>query len=212
MLEEGEPKLIPLAETEKAEERDFLKKNTDKKAFPTDDIRQVELEKLMNDGNDRRYAEVREVMRHLSLCHTITVNPKNKEYIWESPDELELVEQVGQWHMKFVNLDKQNGEVSLLERNAGMNKTLKYKLLQVLEFDADRKMMSVIVKDLETKKIEVLTKGADTFVEAKLHPRFREEVDDKLALDAVKAHITRFSLTGLRTLMLAKKEISKEEY
>ena len=43
-----------------------------------------------------------------------------------------------------------------------------YKCLNVLEFDSTRKMMSIIVQNEKTKVIEVLTKGADSFVEEKL--------------------------------------------
>lgn len=36
-----------------------------------------------------------------------------------------------------------------------------YQFLKILEFNSDRKMMSVIVKSLSTDKILVFTKGAD---------------------------------------------------
>ena len=39
------------------------------------------------------------------------------------------------------------------------NKTYKYQLLNVLEFDADRKRMSVIVRDLLENRIMLLCKG-----------------------------------------------------
>jgi len=38
---------------------------------------------------------------------------------------------------------------------------LRFELLRVVEFDSDRKMMSVVVKD-DKGKILVFTKGADT--------------------------------------------------
>lgn len=84
----------------------------------------------------------------------------------------------------------------------------KYKCLNVLEFDSARKMMSVIVQDTVTKKIEVLTKGADSFVEEKLTRAERDNKD----LDKCKEHILRFAETGLRTLMLAKREVPQEVY
>lgn len=57
----------------------------------------------------------------------------------------------------------------------------------MLEFDSDRKMMSVIVKD-ETGKIELLTKGADTSVEGRLRKDERGE-----DLKKCKKHIKRFA-------------------
>jgi hypothetical protein len=33
------------------------------------------------------------------------INPDSKELIWQSPDEFELVVQVGKWHMDFSGRD-----------------------------------------------------------------------------------------------------------
>jgi magnesium-transporting ATPase (P-type) len=40
----------------------------------------------------------------------------------------------------------------------------KYMLLHVLDFTSERKRMSVIVRDLQTQKILLLTKGADSII------------------------------------------------
>lgn len=146
-------------------------------------------------------------MRHLSLCHTIMINPDSKELIWQSPDEFELVVQVGKWHMDFSGRDSQNN-VEITEVAGGQKDVHTYKVLNVLEFDSARKMMSIIVQDNVTKKIEVLTKGADSFVEEKLVAEERSNKD----LDVCKKHILRFAEKGLRTLMLAKREVSIEVY
>jgi magnesium-transporting ATPase (P-type) len=68
---------------------------------------QDELAELIKNprSNQKRFDDVREVMRHLSLCHTIMINPDSKELIWQSPDEFELVVQVGKWHMDFSGRD-----------------------------------------------------------------------------------------------------------
>ena len=95
------------------------------------------------------------------------INPDSNELIWQSPDEFELVVQVGQWLMDFTGRDKDNN-VEITEQTNGEKTVHTYKCLNVLEFDSARKMMSVIVQDNTTKKIEVLTKGADSFVEEKL--------------------------------------------
>lgn len=44
--------------------------------------------------------------------------------------------------------------------------TIQYEVLETLEFTSDRKRMSVVVKDCQSGKILLLTKGAD---EAILH-------------------------------------------
>ncbi len=37
----------------------------------------------------------------------------------------------------------------------------KYRVLKVIEFDSDRKMMTVIAKNTDNNKVYVFTKGAD---------------------------------------------------
>ena len=68
--------------------------------------------------------------------------------------------------------------------------------------------MSVIVQNQASGKIEVLTKGADSFVEAQLTDAESKSAD----LVTCRAHILRFAEMGLRTLMLAKRELSREDY
>jgi phospholipid-translocating ATPase len=57
-------------------------------------------------------------------------------------------------------------------------------------------------------KIEVLTKGADSAIENHL-VNYEKNSD---ALRTCKEHILRYSEMGLRTLMLAKRTLSVEEY
>jgi magnesium-transporting ATPase (P-type) len=58
--------------------------------------------------------------------------------------------------------------------------------------------MSVIVRDPATRRIQLLTKGADSTVKALLRPGQNE-------LAATQAHIDKLSDIGLRTLLLGKK-------
>ena len=80
----------------------------------------------------------------------------------------------------------------------------KYKLLNVIEFDSTRKRMSVILRTPENK-ILVICKGADSIIEKRLKPG--QEV-----LHKTKDFLEEFALTGLRTLLIAQKEISEDEY
>ena len=72
---------------------------------------------------------------------------------------------------------------------------LKYKLLNVIEFDSTRKRMSVILRTPENK-ILVICKGADSIVEKRLKP-------GQKALAKTKEFLDQFALTGLRTLLIA---------
>jgi magnesium-transporting ATPase (P-type) len=62
----------------------------------------------LSDKDHIEHDNIREAMRHLSLCHTIMINPDNNEFIWQSPDEFELVSEVGHWHMEFNKRDQHN--------------------------------------------------------------------------------------------------------
>lgn len=76
----------------------------------------------------------------------------------------------------------------------------RYKLLHVLEFNSDRKRMSVIVRE-PTGRILMLCKGADSILEN----RMLESVYHNKTFGALQ----KFASMGLRTLMLAEKYISE---
>lgn len=80
----------------------------------------------------------------------------------------------------------------------------RYKLLQVIEFDSTRKRMSVIVRTPEGK-ILILCKGADSIIEKRLKP-------GQKSLDKTKQYLDVFAETGLRTLLVAGKEIKERDY
>lgn len=82
---------------------------------------------------------------------------------------------------------------------------VEYEKLALLEFNSDRKRMSVIIRDPITRRIELLTKGADSTVKTLLR-------DGQQELDRTQAHIDRLSVLGLRTLLLGKKVLTEEEY
>ena len=65
--------------------------------------------------------------------------------------------------------------------------------------------MSVIVRDPQTKKIELLTKGADSTVKALMAPGQRD-------IEETQRHIDVLSVKGLRTLLLGKKTLSENEF
>jgi magnesium-transporting ATPase (P-type) len=85
-------------------------------------------------------------MRNLAVCHTIIVQKDKKgnmAYNASSPDELALVNGAKYFGYSFLKRDEDNhihvqlksGEVEV------------YQLLDILEFNSDRKRMSVIVRD-----------------------------------------------------------------
>lgn len=82
----------------------------------------------------------------MALCHTIIVDEKKKTYNAASPDELALVNAAKQFGWEFKGIDKDdNMIVDVKKKNGELNYTKKYKLLNTLEFNSDRKRMSVII-------------------------------------------------------------------
>lgn len=65
--------------------------------------------------------------------------------------------------------------------------------------------MSVIIRDPTTRRIEILTKGADSTMKTLLR-------DGQQDLDRTQEHIDRLSVLGLRTLLLGKKVLTEDEY
>ena len=81
----------------------------------------------------------------------------------------------------------------------------KYTILAEFPFDSTRKRMTLIVEEQNTKKILVMTKGADSIMipRTTLPDKERKIIDD---------HLYKFACTGLRTLVMGQKEISKGEF
>jgi phospholipid-translocating ATPase len=77
-------------------------------------------------------------------------------------------------------------------------------LLDILEFTSDRKRMSAVVKDVQSGKILLLSKGAD---EAIL-PRCHQGQQIRTYLETVEM----YSQLGLRTLCLGWRELEEDEY
>lgn len=140
-----------------------------------------------------------DAVRMLSLCHTIIVE-KNGDYSAASPDELALVGFAKLVGSEFKGLDDDN---NMQVDEYGTLKT--YKLLEIFEFSSDRKRMSAIVED-EEGVITLYTKGADTIMIPRLANADSEEVKNTLAGLDKQAEV------GFRTLLLASKTLTKEDY
>ena len=79
-----------------------------------------------------------------------------------------------------------------------------YQLLNILEFNSDRKRMSVVTRNLSTGTIEVLCKGADSVIAKLLKPDIRNSTEFKNTIKEIE----KYAAIGLRTLILAKTEIT----
>ncbi|XP_065121292.1 phospholipid-transporting ATPase IH-like isoform X1 [Paramisgurnus dabryanus] len=150
--------------------------------------------------------------RALCLCHTVQVKEEETVdgikrgihqgkstsfYISSSPDEVALVE--GMQRLGFTYLRLKDSHMELLNRDDEMER---FELLEVLNFDSVRRRMSVIVKS-STGEYYLFCKGADSSI-------FPRVISGKV--EQVKARVEHNAVEGLRTLCVAYKKLSNEQY
>ncbi|KAG0200243.1 hypothetical protein BGX28_006650 [Mortierella sp. GBA30] len=143
----------------------------------------------------------------VAVCHTVITerdmdtDPYKIEYKAQSPDEAALVSTARD--VGFVFLEK-NGPMMHLEI---MGQPRAYKILNILEFNSNRKRMSIILRPPEGG-IVLVCKGADSVIYERLD---KADEQSKLREDTL-VDLERFANEGLRTLCLAYRKISEEEY
>ncbi|XP_062573567.1 phospholipid-transporting ATPase IF-like [Saccostrea cucullata] len=156
--------------------------------------------------------DIEEFLELLALCHTVRVDHHEAtqtgasalyshtgigyEYQSSSPDEKAFVEACRRYGVVFHGTREDHLEVTF------HGEMRRYKLLHVLEFDATRKRMSVIVQR-ENDEIVLLCKGAETAV---LKLGISGEIDK------TNQHIHDYAVLGLRTLALGKRVFTPKEY
>jgi phospholipid-translocating ATPase len=123
-------------------------------------------------------------------------------YNASSPDELALTNAARHFGIIFEERDLSN---NVIVWNKRMNTRHSYELLHILEFTSARKRMSVIVRAPDGR-ILILTKGADSIILKRLNLG-QEEV-----INSTMLNIDRFANEGLRTLLIAEKEIDPSFY
>uniref|UniRef100_A0A8C6KH19 Phospholipid-transporting ATPase n=1 Tax=Nothobranchius furzeri TaxID=105023 RepID=A0A8C6KH19_NOTFU len=164
-------------------------------------------------------------LRALCLCHTVQVKesteqdqrednldqvdglridenvlqPPQKErgFIASSPDEIALVKGAMRYGFTFLGLESKT--MKILNRNKDVEM---YDLLHVLNFDPVRRRMSVIVRSGSGEML-LFCKGADSSI----FPRVRQE-----EVERIRLHVERNATEGYRTLCVAYKRLSEEEY
>lgn len=97
-----------------------------------------------------------------------------------------------------------------------LGETLRYEILNVIEFTSVRKRMSVIVKTPEGK-IKIFCKGADSVIYERLMSTSLETSDLDLEhaddfRETTLEHLEAFASDGLRTLCFAAAEIPDNVY
>jgi phospholipid-translocating ATPase len=161
---------------------------------------------LSNSENAEQQTANRRFMLALALCHSVvpaieTADGRSRiEYKAQSPDESALVgtaRDVG-----FTMLRKLDDKFILDVQ--GREET--YTVLDMIEFNSTRKRMSVIVR-MPDNRIVLFCKGADSIIYGRLRKGEQRELRQSTA-----EHLEMFAREGLRTLCIAQRDLTEEEY
>uniref|UniRef100_A0A8D0EVS3 Phospholipid-transporting ATPase n=1 Tax=Strix occidentalis caurina TaxID=311401 RepID=A0A8D0EVS3_STROC len=128
-------------------------------------------------------------------------------YEAESPDEAALVYAARAYNCSLVG--RLSDQVSVELPHLG---TLSFEVLHTLGFDSVRKRMSVVVRHPLTDEINVYTKGADSVIMDLLLPYDPWGKHQKKIQSKTQNYLNLYAVDGLRTLCIAKRVLSKEEY
>eukprot|EP00924_Labyrinthula_sp_SR-Ha-C_P001241 snap_masked-scaffold_7-processed-gene-18.40-mRNA-1 protein AED:0.12 eAED:0.12 QI:0/0/0/1/1/1/3/0/1292 len=204
-----EEELVDFATIKKADSTLFLNENpaSEKKiARGEEDKQGVDLvEELVSDvtQDKENREEALDFVQALSLCHTILVDHDEKgniRYNSEGPDEEALV--IGAQKLGYTLIE---GGKSLIKiRNNENNEIFSFEVLAVNSFNSTRKRMSLLLKNLETGKYELLMKGAENFI-------FDRTVGGDPSREKIEEQILKYAWAGFRGLVYAGKTVSKEE-
>ena len=164
--------------------------------------------------SSRNRNKVTEAVLALALCHNVTPvyeteagegdtevpevdqGPGELTYQASSPDEVALVEWAG-----WAGLRLAARTMTELTLTAPQGTTLGYDILQVFPFTSETKRMGIIVRDKSSGEILFYMKGADVVMSTivQYNDWLMEEVDN-------------MAREGLRTLVVAKKILTEEQY
>ncbi|XP_053909336.1 phospholipid-transporting ATPase IC isoform X2 [Cuculus canorus] len=144
--------------------------------------------------------EIQKFLFLLAVCHTVMVDASDGQLNYQaaSPDEGALV--MAARNFGYVFLSRTQDTITISEM--GIERT--YDVLAILDFNSDRKRMSVIVRE-SCGNIRLYCKGADTVILQRLHPKNPKREATEEALDI-------FASETLRTLCLCYRDISHEEF
>uniref|UniRef100_A0AC35TI55 Phospholipid-transporting ATPase n=1 Tax=Rhabditophanes sp. KR3021 TaxID=114890 RepID=A0AC35TI55_9BILA len=156
--------------------------------------------KQIFDNKNAIYArsDLENAVKCLALCNNVqTIKKKNGVISFEaaSPDELGLLKFTETMGMEMTH--RSPFEVKFLLES---KKEIRYQILHLFPFTPERKRMGVIVKCPETQQFWFIAKGSDCVMSkcTKNKSLFTEAANN-------------MAIEGLRTLVVAKKVLSKQE-
>ena len=158
-----------------------------------------------NDSDKKDKEGLLDFFNLLALCHAVFPEKTDRGILYQgsSPDDVALVQGASQMGFEFASKDFND----LTLRNQLTNEISQWEQKAEMPFDSDRKRMSVIVKDKNSKKLMLLSKGADNVMFSDnrvfLSPESFDEIDKVLNI---------FSKEGLRILVMAQKFLDNDYF
>ncbi|XP_056372650.1 phospholipid-transporting ATPase VB isoform X2 [Hyla sarda] len=132
-------------------------------------------------------------------------------YEAESPDEAALVHAARAYSFTLMSRTPEQVTIRLPQGTL-----LTFDLLYTLGFDSVRKRMSVVVRHPITREIIVYTKGADSAIMDLLDDPAKANISEGKNLRRIQSrtqrHLDWYARDGLRTLCIAKKVLSEEDF
>ncbi|WVF71294.1 hypothetical protein IAT40_006097 [Kwoniella sp. CBS 6097] len=155
-------------------------------------------QRMMEDNEEA--ATLREFLSLLAVCHTVIPEEKDGKMVYQasSPDEAALVSGAEMLGYRFHTRKPKSVFIDV------MGQSEEYEVLNVCEFNSSRKRMSTVVRGPDGR-IKLYTKGADTVILERLAP-------DQRFTEQTLVHLEDYATEGLRTLCLAYRDISEDEY
>lgn len=162
----------------------------------------TELTQILKSESHKSYQALHDLILAISLCHSVLVQGEGENLIYksQSPDESALINAARE--IGYILCDRNNDNAISVKINGAISK---YKLLNVIEFNSDRKRMTVIMRAPDNS-ILLLCKGADSTIYQLLLDG-QEDRKKQLYND-----LEIYSEDGLRTLCYAMKTIPNEIY
>ncbi|KGL81900.1 putative phospholipid-transporting ATPase VB, partial [Tinamus guttatus] len=158
-------------------------------------------------GTDIGSASLEEVFKSVSPSSL----PSEFCYEAESPDEAALVYAAQAYSFTLVSRTPEQVTVRLPQGTL-----LTFDILYTLGFDSVRKRMSVVVRHPQTKEIIVYTKGADSVIMDLLDDPAKAEINAQKRMrrirDKTQKHLDYYARDGLRTLCIAKKVLTEDDF
>lgn len=152
-----------------------------------------------------------EFLLSLALCHSVLAEEDPSDSLKlilkaQSPDEAALVGTARSLGFVFNGKTKRG----FILRVQGEKR--EYQILNTLEFNSTRKRMSAIVKlpsnsEDEEPRVLLLCKGADSIIYSRL-----SKTNSSTMLETTSRHLEEYATEGLRTLCIAKRELTWSEY